>query len=203
MISIRHRNIQCYLLLLIIILSLCNVGCAAKQVAQIDSSFIFERTEYHVGPEDMVRVEIWNEPDLTRNVSVQPDGNITLPLINEVKVSGLTVQEIKNMLEQRFQKFIEIPSVTVTVIDPKSYKIYVLGNVRTPGMIQPKTEITFLQAISLAGGFSEWADKKNILLKRFEKGTEKTVKINYDDIVSGQNPALNVFMRSGDTIVVP
>jgi polysaccharide export outer membrane protein len=196
-------TIKCFTCILILLSVIFFYGCAGNQTTKTDPTVIFENKEYCVGPEDVLKVEIWNEPDLTRDVTVQPDGKISLPLINEVKVDGLTVQEMNSLLGKKFEKFIDIPSVTVTVVDPKSYKIYVMGNVRTPGMVQPKSEITFLQAISLAGGFSEWADKKNILLKRYEKGAERTININYDHIVSGTKPTMNIIMRSGDTIVVP
>jgi polysaccharide export outer membrane protein len=169
----------------------------------VKSSVTVERTDYLIGPEDILLIEVWKEPDLTRKVTVQPDGKISLPLLNDVKVIGLSVQEIKQLLEEEFLKYLEIPSVSVSVVDPKSYKIYVVGKVKAPGVIQPKSQITFLQAIATAGGFSEWAKKKEILVNHFENGVEKSLKINYEKIISGESPELNIVMQSGDTIIVP
>ncbi len=196
----RGYSVWLYFILLSSVSCLVFLGCAESNLLVAQN---LEKTDYVVGPEDILRVEVWKEPDLTRDVAVNPDGNIALPLINQIKVSGLTVPEIKKLLEEKFSKFIEVPSVNVSVIDPKGYKIYVMGNVKTPGVLQPKSEITFLQAISMAGGFSEWANQTGILIKRREHNAEKTIKINYNKIISGEQPELNIIMKSGDTLIVP
>ena len=158
---------------------------------------------YIIGPEDILYVHIWREEAITRTVPVRMDGNISLPLIDEVKAAGLTPLQLKEILIEKLKKFVDTPNVSVTVMEANSYKVYVSGQVRTPGVYRLRSETSILQIIPMAGGFTEWADQKKILILRKEGGKENRIIVNYKRIVQGTGPAGNIVLKAGDTIIVP
>lgn len=159
--------------------------------------------QYVIGSEDILYIHVWKEESLTRTVPVRMDGKISLPLVQEIKAAGLTPLQLKEVLTTRFKEFIENPIVSVTVMEANSCKVYVMGQVRSPGVYRLRSETTVVQIIPLAGGFTEWANQKKILIVRKEDGKEKRITVNYKKIMSGKNPGSNVFLKAGDTIIVP
>ena len=159
--------------------------------------------QYVIGPEDVLYIHVWKEDAVTRTVPVRMDGKISLPLVQEVKAAGLTPLQLKEVLMRKFKEFIENPIVSVTVMEANSFKVYVTGLVRNPGVYRLRSETTVVQIISLAGGFTEWANPKKILVVRKEDGREKRITVNYKKIMSGSNTSSNVLLKSGDTIIVP
>jgi polysaccharide export outer membrane protein len=159
--------------------------------------------QYMIGPEDVLYVHVWKEEALTRTVPVRMDGKISLPLIQEVKAAGLTPLQLKEVLMRKFKEFIENPIVSVTVMEANSYKVYVTGLVRNPGVYRLRSETTLVQIISLAGGFTEWANQKKILIVRKEDGREKRIKVNYKKIMGGSDPGADVILKAGDAIIIP
>lgn len=176
-------------------------SCGGGQ--SVDQSVPPPSVQYTIGPADVLRIEVWKEEALSQTVPVRTDGKISLPLINDIYVVGLTPLELQKDLTKQFSQFIENPTVSVIVQEINSLKIFVVGNVNQPGVFDVKREINVLQAISLAGGFTEWANKRNIKLFRKHGGVEQVIKINYNKIVSGEHPELNIPLLPGDNIVVP
>lgn len=161
------------------------------------------KKSYRIGPGDVLNVNVWKEPDLTRETSrVRIDGKITFPLLDDLQAEGLTTMELKKRIETDLADFVESPTVTVTLRSPESKKFYILGEIRNTGEYQIIKNLRVMQAFALAGGFTEWASKKEILLFRYENGKEKTIKIDYRDIVEGDF-SKNIPIRADDTIVVP
>ncbi len=158
---------------------------------------------YLIGPGDVLSIDVWKEPDLSKQVSVRLDGHISLPLVNDVEAAGLTSTELREQLTEKYKDFVDVPEVSVTVIESRSKRIYLLGKVNAPGEYPLQKNMTIVQAISLAGGLAEWADSSDIKLIRKIKGTEKTFRVDYDAIVSGEDLAQNVQLQPDDTIFVP
>ena len=159
--------------------------------------------QYVIGPEDVLYIHVWKEEALTRTVPVRMDGKISLPLVQEIKAAGLTPLQLKEVLTRRFKEFIENPIVSVTVAEVNSYKVYVMGQVKTPGLQRLRSETTVTQIIVMAGGFTDWANQKKIVIVRKEDGREKRIKVNYKKIMSGSDPSSDVILKAGDTVIIP
>ena len=187
------------------------VGCASdlpsvKTLAQHKQSnpAISEANDsYVIGPGDILSILVWKEPDLSKQVSVRLDGKISLPLLDDVSAAGLSCAELERQLTESFADYVEVPEVSVTLLESRSKKIYILGKIRNPGEYPLQKNMTFVQAISRAGGVGEWADTSDIKLIRKIKGTEKTFLIDYDAIVTGKDLSQNVLLQPDDTIFVP
>jgi len=161
------------------------------------------RDQYVIGPEDVLHINVWREETLTRTILVRADGKISMPLIDEVQAAGLTPLQLKQDLTEKLKKFIDSPSVSVVVTEANSFKVYVTGEVKAPGVYRLRSETTLLQIIPMAGGFTDWANQKKILIIRKEGGKERRITANYKKILAGEDLASNVVLKPGDTIVVP
>jgi polysaccharide export outer membrane protein len=158
---------------------------------------------YVIGPEDVLSIHVWKEEALSRTVPVRMDGKISLPLIDDIQAAGYTARQLKEVLTKRLKEFIDNPNVSVTVAEVNSYKVYVSGQVRTPGVYRLRNETTILQIIPMAGGFTDWANQKKILVIRKEDGKEKRITVNYKKIIKGDTPESNIILKAGDTVIVP
>ncbi len=159
---------------------------------------------YIIGTSDILEISTWKEPDFSREeVLVRPDGKISFPLLGDIQAAGWTPAEFSKAIEINLKKYVENPTVTIHVIDPQSKKIFILGEVEETGEYPLRQKLSVLQAIAIAGGFTEWASKKEIILLRNENGQEKRYEINFEKIVSGKDISQNLQLKSGDTIVVP
>jgi polysaccharide biosynthesis/export protein len=157
--------------------------------------------KYMIGPEDVLNIQVWKEESLSQTVLVRTDGKISLPLLDDVQAAGLTPLKLKEVLTEKFKTFVENPLVTIIVREAKSFKVYLSGQVMKPGVFALIGETTILQMIAMAGGFTEWANQRKVLLIRRENGREVRKTINYKKIVSGE--AENILVKPGDTIIVP
>jgi len=158
---------------------------------------------YIIGAGDDLNINVWKEPDLNlESVRVRIDDMITLPLLGDVKAGGNTSMELKKQIEKKLNKFVESPTVTVTVLNSGSKKFYILGEVEETGEYPIIKNLTVLQAFALAGGFTQWASKKEILVFRKTDKIEITIKIDYRDIVKGDF-SKNILIQPDDTIIVP
>jgi polysaccharide export outer membrane protein len=167
-----------------------------------ESTFTAPVTDaFRIGPGDVLDVNVWDNQQISRTVPVRPDGMISLPLVGDRRASGHTTAELKAALESDLKRFIETPTVTVTVTEINSYKIFVQGAVQGPGAYPVTGVSTITHAISLAGGFTEFADKSAIVILRRKDGGNETIKVNYNRILSGKDKDARVL--PGDTIVVP
>jgi polysaccharide export outer membrane protein len=162
-----------------------------------------DSSSYVIGPEDVLYIHVWKEGDFSRTVPVRMDGKISIPLVDEIQAAGLTPLQLKELLMQRLKEFVDIPNVSVMVMEAKSFKVYVSGQVKSPGVYTLKSETNLLQMIITAGGFTDWANQKKILIIRKENGKEKRITVNYKKIVKGDDPGANIVLKSGDTIIVP
>ena len=156
---------------------------------------------YVIGPEDVLFIHVWREELLSRQVPVRMDGKISLPVVNDVQAAGLTPLQLKEVLTKRLKEFVDNPEVSVIVMEANSYKVFVSGEVRTPGVYRLRAETSILEIVPMAGGFTEWADKSDITIIRKENGKEKRIRANYNRIVKGKDPT--VTLKAGDVIVVP
>jgi len=159
-------------------------------------------TDYVIGAEDVLHVNVWKEPDMTVTVPVRPDGKISLPLINDVKAAGLTPIALQEDLTERLKKFITNPQVTVVVTAINSKRVFVVGEVMRPGAISMMPGMTALQAITTAGGLSQFANAKKIFVLRTENGVPEKLPFRYNDVIKGENLKDDVPLKAGDTIVV-
>jgi polysaccharide export outer membrane protein len=158
---------------------------------------------YVIGPEDSLYIHVWKEETLSKTVSVRMDGKISMPLIDEIQAGGVTPLQLKEAITKRLKEFVEDPNVTVIVMEANSFKVYISGMVKTPGVYRLRTETSLVQLISLAGGFADWADQSKIIIIRKESEKEKRFTVNYKKIVKGKDLSLNIILKSGDTIIVP
>jgi polysaccharide export outer membrane protein len=158
---------------------------------------------YLIGPSDVLNIHVWKEPELTRDVMVMLDGSITYPLIGEVHVQDKTVTELKNLITEKLEDYVEAPEVTVIVNSSGSKRIYLIGKINGPGPMHLDTRLTVIQALASAGGLAEWADEKNIQIIRRVGDKETRILFNYKEFVSGENIEQNIILQPGDTIVVP
>ena len=159
---------------------------------------------YTIGSGDILEITTWKEPDFSREeVLVRLDGMITFPLINDIQAKGQTPMQVKTAIETRLADYVESPVVTVTLRSSASKRFYILGEVMQTGEYPLVKNLTVLQAFALAGGFSEWASKKEIILLRNENGQEKIYRVNYRDIIKGRDFDQNIKLQPDDTIIVP
>lgn len=158
---------------------------------------------YIVGESDVLHVNVWKEPEVTQTVIVRTDGNISLPLINDVRVAGLTPVQIQNMIADKLKAFLTNPQVTVTVTDIRSKRAFITGEVARPGGYPLNTETNVLQLIAQAGGLTTFAKRDSITVLRFENGKEVRLAFKYSQVVHGKKPEQNIELRPGDTVVVP
>ena len=163
-----------------------------------------EQGTYIIGAGDILEITTWKEEDFSREtVPVRLDGMITFPLIDDIRAEDRTTMEIKAAIEERLKDFVSEPNVTVYLQASLSKKFYILGEVVQTGEYPLMKNYTVLQAFALAGGFTEWASKKEIILLRQENGKEKIYRINYKEITKGKDLSQNLKIKTDDTIIVP
>ena len=160
-------------------------------------------SEYIVGEADVLKVDVWKEQEVSQTVVVRTDGNISLPLINEVKVSGMTPLQIQNLIADKLKSYLNNPQVTVTVAEIHSKKAFITGEVIRPGGYSLNAQTSVLQLIAQAGGFTVFAKRDSIVVLRTEEGKLMRLKFKYKEVVQGKNTEQNVTLRPGDTVVVP
>jgi polysaccharide export outer membrane protein len=158
---------------------------------------------YSIAPEDVLTIDVWKEPEISRTVPVRRDGKISLPLLNDLQAAGLTPTQLGSEIVERLRATIVHPQVTVIVAQMSSLRIYVLGQVTRGGAYPLVPDMTVMQALSVAGGFTPYANVKKIHVMRTENGTEKIFPLNYKEVSRGRKPEQNIHLKPGDTIVVP
>jgi polysaccharide export outer membrane protein len=162
------------------------------------------REDYLIGSGDILEIVTWKEEDFSREeVLVRLDGKLTFPLLNDIQAAGLTTLDLKRVIEKGLKAFVTNPVVTVNIRQPLSKQFYVLGEVMRTGEYALVKHLTVLQAFALAGGFTEWASKNEIILLRHEDGKDKIFRINYKNIVKGKDLSQNIKLKADDTIIVP
>jgi polysaccharide biosynthesis/export protein len=172
-----------------------NSGSLAPSVAN--------DAEYRIGPQDVVQIDVWKEAEITRTIPVRPDGKISLPLLNDVQAAGLTAMQLAGVIRDGLTKFLTSPQVTVTVTVINSRRVYLTGEVSRTGALPLLPNMTVLQALASAGGFTPFARIKEIYVLRIESGKQTRYPFHYKDVVKGKRPEDNILLQPNDVIVVP
>jgi len=206
------------LILSILVLTLASASCAApelpigdaKKAADANAEPVVSAPQspadvqpkaYIIGPSDALEISVWGEPTLSRQVTVRTDGFISLPLVGDVAAVGKSPAQLQKHIENSLMKFIKDPHCAVIVIEARSKRFYVQGQVSRPGFFLLDQDMNLTQAISLAGGFTQWADSNNIVILRTVDGKQMRLKADYGRILKGKDK--NIAVRAGDTIIIP
>jgi polysaccharide export outer membrane protein len=160
--------------------------------------------DYVIGIEDVLAINVWHEPELTRSVSVRPDGKISLPLVGEVEANGLTPKDLQVKLAKQLESMIKNPEITVMIQEIHSQKFNILGEVGRPGSFPLVKHMTVLDAVATAGGLKDFAKaKKMYILRRSKDGNTTRIAVNYNNLIKGTSSDRNFEIEPRDTIVVP
>src|SRR5215470_2761043 len=181
-----------------LLLGLLLAGCAHEQTATPAAT---AEEPYRIGKEDVLDVSVWRDPDLSRTLPVRPDGFITLPMVGEVQAEGRTTVELEQDIANRLQKYIQAPRVTVMVREVNSARVYVTGEVQKPGAFPLRGQVTVLQALAMAGGLTEFADRNGMMVIRANNGPR--IPVRYSDLVERRVQGADFPLQPGDTVVVP
>jgi polysaccharide export outer membrane protein len=181
-----------------------NAAQSTAPAAASTSTIPAHDNTYVIGVDDVLAINVWKEPDVSRTVPVRSDGKISLPLAGEVQASGETPKQLETALAAKLQSFISEPEVTVIVTEVRSQKFNILGMVSKPGSYPLTNSSTVLDAIAIAGGFRDFAKQKSIyVLRQNPDGSQLRLPFNYKDVIKGKDLAQNVKLQPRDTIVVP
>jgi len=178
------------------------LAAAISTIRAQDQSALTSPNDYVLGVEDRLSISVWKEPELSRTVAIRPDGKITAPLVGDIQASGRTARQLAADLTTALSRFAKEPVVNVTVESIESFKVFVLGEVATQGALILRRRTRLLEAIALSGGMTQFANRSDVVLIRYEDDKETRLKIDYRKIVSGEKSELNVFLRPGDLIIV-
>jgi len=160
--------------------------------------------DYVIGPNDVLTLVFWRDKDMSGDVSVRPDGKISVPLVNDVQAAGLTPDQLRQQLTTAAAKYLQDPTVTVVVKEINSRKVFITGQVSKPGPYALSGPMTVLQLIAMAGGLLEYANAKNIVIMRTdERGRSVSFLFNYKDVTRRKNVTQNIELKPGDTVIVP
>jgi polysaccharide export outer membrane protein len=172
-----------------------NVGNSAAAAAA--------NAEYRIGAQDVLQIDVWKEPEITRTIPVRPDGKISLPLLNDVQAAGLTAMQLAGVIREGLTKYLTNPQVTVTVSMINSRRVFLTGEVSRTGALPLLPNMTVLQALSASGGFTPFARMKEIYILRVENGRQVKYPFHYKDVVKGKRQEENILLQPNDVIVVP
>jgi polysaccharide biosynthesis/export protein len=158
--------------------------------------------DYRIGPQDVLNISVWKEPEISAAaLPVRPDGKISIPLLNDVQAAGLTPMELQEAISEKLKKYVDEPQVTITVIAVNSQMVYLVGEIGRPGSMKLMPGMTALEAISSAGGPSQFARMKKIYIRRRTAEGERRIRFNYKAAM--KNGASDLVLQPGDTVVVP
>lgn len=158
---------------------------------------------YWVNPGDVLDISVWKELDLQKQVMVRPDGFFSFPLTGDIRAEGRTVEDVRQDLAARIARFVPDPVVSIAILEPRGSKVYVIGQVNRPGEYPVNRFVDIVQAISMAGGFTPFAQLDSIKVLRREGATQTATPFSYSDIAAGKRLQQNIVLRPGDTVLVP
>jgi polysaccharide export outer membrane protein len=199
--------LKCFVVILVVLAGLGGVGSADAQQAAVRPQPIGAAMpvapDYVIGPEDLLLVSVWKNETLSRQLPVRPDGKISMPLLHDIEAAGLTPIQLRDKIATSLAEYMPNPEVSVTVLEVRSYRVSVLGEVQRPGVLQLKAPTTVLEALAMAGGFRDFASpSKIVIFRKDEKGETRRLRFNYNRAV-GNAGEENLTLRSGDVVVVP
>ncbi len=209
---LSHR----YLVMCVVALLACGLALSAEAQAladetqgqssfgeEISSKFASEESSYQIGPEDVLRISVWKDEILSREVIVRPDGFITFPLVGEVRAEGHSVGSLAKEMDVRLTKFVSDPRVTIGVSQVNSFKIFVIGKVNNPGGFQIGQYTDVMQALSLAGGLTPFAREGSVKVLRRDREIQTTFPFDYSEVLQGESLEQNIVLQRGDIVMVP
>lgn len=158
---------------------------------------------YRLSPGDKLNISVWGEDKLNKDVIVLPNGSLTFPLAGQVDVAGLDTTAVEEKIAAKLVKFIPDPQVSVVVTGTEGNLVYVQGKVIKPGSVHLSGQTTVLQVLSVAGGLDKFAAKNDIKVVRLSGTKQQILRVNYSDLISGDNMSTNYVLKAGDTLVVP
>ncbi len=182
------------------LISIVGILSMASAVAQDGSE---PRAPYTINPGDLLEISVWKEPDLQRQVLVRPDGAFSFPLSGDIVAEGRTVEDVRTEITAQLETFIPDLVVTVTVAEIRGNKIFVIGQVNTPGEFVVNPRVDVIQALSIAGGMTPFAQVNNIKILRRRNGQQRIQSFRYSDIIKGENLEQNILLEVGDVVLVP
>ncbi len=201
---VSNRSLSLGAVILLLLSFLVPGVAAAEEEIRLDSSVVGGAPPYRIGPEDVLEIFVWKEPDLQREVLVRPDGGISFPLAGDLEAAGKTPVEVQEEITRRLQKYIPDAVVTVTVTKVAGYRIFVVGKVNNPGQFVVGRYVNVLQALTLAGGLTPYASENKIkIVRKKPDGGEITFPFHYSLVKKGKNLEENILLQSGDVVVVP
>lgn len=159
-------------------------------------------SQFVLGTADVIKINVWKNADLSQTVTIGPDGFVSLPLIGDVQVAGMTANQLAQDLKSRLSSYVVNAQVTVSIVDIRSRQVYVTGQVGKPGGYPLVVPISALQLIAQAGGLTPFANRKDIVILRGSGGHVERLKFNYNNAVRG-DPKQNINLHAGDTVIVP
>ena len=198
-----NKNILTSIIIPTLISLMLMVPVYADDKENREQPLVTTSEDYIIKPGDILEIVTWKEPDFTKDVIVRNDGKFSFPLLDDIRAENMTTIQVKRILEKGLKEYLDTPVVTVILKSPQSQKYYILGEIQKTGEYQIAKRLTVLQAFALAGGFTEWASKNEIILLRVEQGKQKIIRINYKNIIKGKDLDNNVLVEPDDTIIVP
>ena len=202
----EHDNLKRKFWLLLGLALVLALGCAPKISSTIQAQAAAAQVveeKYQLGPEDVIEVSVWKEPDLTKQIAIRPDGKISYPLIGEVQAAGKTVKQLREEISKRLEKYVTDAQVTVILLKTQNYKIYVMGKVNKPGEFLVGRPANVMQALAMAGGLTPFASPSKIVIIRKRGKTEETLPFDYKAVSRGLFLDQNITLLPGDVVVVP
>ena len=176
-------------------------GAQAPAAAGAEAGRGTAPAEYRIGPEDVLQILVWKNEAMSRAVTVRPDGKISLALLNDIQASGLTALELREVVTKKLAEYIPTPEISVIVAEVRSFKVSVIGEVTRPGRFELKSWTTALDALALAGGFTQFAARSKIVILHPEGRTMKRIPFNYSKVAAGEQE--NFYLQNGDIVLVP
>jgi polysaccharide export outer membrane protein len=159
--------------------------------------------DYKLNPGDIIQISVWKEPDLQKEVLIRPDGKFSFPLTGDILAEGFSVEEVREMVKQRLERYIPDTVVSVTVLQTSGNKVYVMGQVNRPGEIVANPAVDIVKALAIAGGMNAFAQRNDITILRRTPTGQKSIPFRYSDIEKGRRLEQNIMLRAGDVVIVP
>ena len=205
---------NCRALVIVVTFWMCLVSTSVTRLTGLDPAVAAETppanaggstqvVNYLIGPGDVLEIMVWKEPDISRTVRVRPDGKISLPLADDIQASESTLLEVKQRITEALSAYVDHPSVYVMLEENNSKRFYIVGKVNAPGQYVLEKDTTVLQAIAMAKGLGEWANKDDIIILRRGLQGQFRIEFDYDRVLSGKDIKQNIFLNPDDLIIVP
>jgi len=192
------------ILLVFCMLQVPLIGFAAEHKAGSEKNFVALHEDYTIGAGDILEIMVWKNNELTKTLPVRPDGNISLPLVGELKVEGKKVKELSEQLWATYSQYMTDPVISVSVQQVNSMNVYIIGRVNAPGVKPITAKTNVLQGLAMASGLTPFAEGDDIqILRNQDDGTTSVIPFDYDEVSKGRNLQQNIFLKRGDVIVVP